>query len=134
MKQLKWAQWSLLSGFIFVVLWLISTAMIGQNEYLPQAEEVIKHFDDNFGQISFAGYLSTVSAFFLLWFSGSLRSVLNKGEQQESLADIAFGGGIAASLPGMVAFSSIHALAERPETIGSFGPDAATSLMDFSDN
>ncbi len=130
---MNWARWSLLSGFVFVALWLISTALIGQNEYLPQAEEVIEYFSDNFSRISYAGYLGVVSMFFLLWFSGSLRSVLKMGlKGQELLADIAFGGGIAASLLGMVASSSIRALAERAETTGGFGLDAATSLRDMS--
>jgi hypothetical protein len=74
-KELNWARWSLLSGSLFAVLWLVSTALIGQNEYLPPAEFVSEYFSDKFGRISFAGYLGAVSTFFLLWFSGSLRSV-----------------------------------------------------------
>jgi hypothetical protein len=53
-------------------------------------------------------------------------------QAQGHLADIAFGGGIAASLLGMVAFSSIRTLAERAETTVGFGLDAATALMDLS--
>jgi hypothetical protein len=133
MKKTNWARWSLLSGFVFVVLWIVSTAMAGQNKYLPPAEEISAHFIDNYSQISYAGYVGVVSMFFLLWFSGSLRSVLNRGLQEQGLlADIAAGGGIAASLLGMIAASSTRALAERAETTGGFGLDAATSLVDLS--
>lgn len=126
------ARLSLLGGVVFVIFWLIATVMIGQNEYLPQSGQVVEYFRTNTARISYAGYLGVVSSSFLLWFSGSLRNALSRPENGRSyLADIAFSGGVASGLLGMVAFSSVRALAERAETPGGPGIDAAAALIDL---
>ena len=53
-------------------------------------------------------------------------------QDQELLADTGARGGFSANVPGMIASSSIRALAERAETAGNIGPDAATSQVDLS--
>ncbi len=124
-------RWSLLSGAIFVILWVVSEVLVGQTEYLPEAGAVTTLFTENAGRISIAGYLGTVSTFFLLWFAGNLRGVLKgAGEHLDPWADIAFGGGAAASVVVAVAFSSIRAVAERAETAAGISPDAATAVLD----
>lgn len=126
MNQSGWNRWFFLSGIVFVVLFLVPGILVGgQVGFMPDGQTLIAFVSSNADAVYLAGYLGTLSTFFLLWFAGSLRGVL-KGAAPvgNPLADIAFGGGVAAAHPGF------GALSERVASAASIGPDAATTMID----
>lgn len=131
MNQPGGNRWSLLSGVIFVILWVVAGAQMGAIGFLPEGEAVATFFGDNSSRFWFVGYLGTASAFFLLWFSGSLRGVLNRaGLRGHFLADTAFGSGVAAAVLAAAAYSRIPSLAERAGGAAGIAPDVAAAIID----
>lgn len=128
MKQSSLNRWSLLSGIIFAILYIVIGAMTtGGDEYMATGEDLIAHYSSNPSRLVILTYVGILSAFFLLWFAGSLRGLLRKaGENSGFLADIGFGGGVAASVFVAIFFSGIFALASRAEV--GLGPETAAAI------
>ena len=102
-------------------------------EYLPEPTKVASTLEANSTRISTGGYGATVSVFFLLWFTGSLRSFLMSYEGGAGrLSSIAFAGGVAAG--AMVLISSVVTLAaaQRVGQEAGINPDVATLAYDLS--
>ncbi len=132
MNQSRWNRWFVLSGLIFVVLYLVPGILVGgQVGFMPDAQGLIAFMSSNAQTVYLAGYLGTLSAFFLLWFAGTLRGVL-KGTAPvgDPLADIAFGGGVAAAVLMAAGHAGFGVLSERAASAASIGPDAAIATID----
>lgn len=132
MNQSGWNRWFLLSGIIFVILYLVPGILVGGSVgFMPDGQSVITFVSSNADTVYLAGYLGTLSAFFLLWFAGSLRAVL-KGVAplHDPLADIALGGGVAAAVFMAVAHAGWGVLSERVASAAGVGPDAAIATID----
>jgi hypothetical protein len=129
MKQSRLNRYSLLSGIIFVILYVVTGATTtGGGEYMGPGEEVIAHFSSNSNRLMIFAYLGILSAFFLLWFAGSLRGVLaGTAQNSDSLPGIAFGGGVAASVFVALYYTGIYALAYRAGTEAGLGPETAAA-------
>lgn len=132
MNQTSWNRWYLLSGIIFVILYLVPGILVGGPiGFMPDGQAVIAFVSSNADTVYLAGYLGTLSAFFLLWFAGSLREVLKgAGPQRDPLADIAFGGCVAAAVFMAVAHAGWGVLSERATSAAGVGPDAAIATID----
>lgn len=132
MNQTRWNRWFLLSGIIFVILYLVPGILVGgQVGFMPDGQSVIAYMRSNADTVYLAGYLGTLSAFFLLWFAGSLRAVLKgAGTLHDPLADIACGGGVAAAVLMAAAHAGWGVLSERATSAAGVGPDAAIATID----
>ena len=121
-----------LAGVVFVVLVTGAVAWIGNTSFMPSADEALDMFSNRSG-VTGGAYLGALSAFFLLWFSGSLRSFLARAEGGTGrLAALAFGGGVFAAVCLALSFVILPAGAERFATAGGLDPIAATTLNDVS--
>jgi len=132
MSQSGWNRWFLLSGIVFVVLYLVPGILVGgQVGFMPDGQALIAFVSSNADTVYLAGYLGTLSAFFLLWFAGSLRGVLKGGAPVgDPLADIAFGGGVAAAVIMAAAHAGFGVMSERAASAAGIGPDAAIATVD----
>lgn len=121
-----------LSGVVFVLL-LGAAALVVQNfTFMPPAEEALELFEDRWAIVGGA-YLGALSAFFLLWFAGSLRSFLAASDSGETrLASLAFGGGVFAAAMVALSFVMLAAGAERLALGDGLSPDVATTILDLS--
>lgn len=132
MNQSSWNRWFLLSGIIFVILYLVPGILVGgQVGFMPDGQAISAFMSSNAQTVYLAGYLGTLSAFFLLWFAGSLRGVLKSAAAAgDPLADIAFGGGVAAAVLMAAAHAGFGVLSERAASAAGVGPDAAVATID----
>ena len=131
MNESNGNRWFLLSGIVFVILYLVPGLLIGGIGFMPDGEDVIAFASSNANMVYLAGYLGTLSAFFLLWFTGSLRGVLKgAGPLRDPLADIAFGGGVAAAVLMAAAHAGFGVMSERAASAAGIGPDSAVATID----
>ncbi len=131
MDNSRTERFSLLSGVVAVLLLLAGSALIGIYDYLPPAEEIADYITDNDARVQGGGYLGSIAAVFLLWFSGSVRSALATREGGTGrLSNIAFGGGIGASIAVALGFSAIIAAGSRA---GADGGITAIGAITFHD-
>jgi hypothetical protein len=123
---------STLSGAAAVVIMLAGVSIFNYYEFLPPAEKVADFLNSNASAIYAGGYIASLSAFTLLWFAGSVRSVLAEREGGNGhLSTIAFGGGVAASVVLGISFVGILTTGLRAGAPGGITPIGAVSLYDF---
>lgn len=121
-----------LSGVVSVALVIIGAIVISNYDYLPPAEKVANFLIGNSSRISAGAYIGSISAFFLIWFSGSLRSALMEREGGTNrLSTVAFGGGVAAAAVMGTSFSAILSAAQRAAAEGGISPIGAVTMFDF---
>lgn len=121
-----------LSGVVSVVLVILGAIVISNYDYLPPAEKVAGFLTGDSSRISTGAYIGSISAFFLIWFSGSLRSALMEREGSTNrLSTVAFGGGVAAAAVMGVSFSAILSAAQRAAAAGGISPIGAVTMFDF---
>jgi uncharacterized membrane protein len=121
-----------LTGLISVVLFILSTVVIGFTEYLPPAEKVADFLSGNSSRVSTGGYLGTISAFFMIWFAGSVRSALHEKEGGAGrLSTVAFGGGVAAAVALAFGFSVYGLAGSRAGAVGGISIAEAGTLYDL---
>jgi hypothetical protein len=121
-----------LSGAAAVVIMVAGVLIFNYYEFLPPAEKLAGFFNNNAYGVYAGGYIASLSAFTLLWFAGSVRSVLAEREGGTGhLSTIAFGGGAAASVVLGVSFVGILTSGLRAGAAGGITPIGAVSLYDF---
>jgi hypothetical protein len=129
-----------LAGIPFIILAFVANAMlVGSLTQSDTAERVVKVFADEVDQYELAMTMSAVSAVFLLFFAGSLRTVLARSEGNEArLAGVAQGAAIAGVVlvgAGMSAIGGAAWLAEysAPSApVAAFAHAAAESTLFYS--
>jgi uncharacterized membrane protein YhaH (DUF805 family) len=122
-----------LSGLLFVALIVAGSVVINNYEFMPAPEEIAAFYRDESARIMAGGYMGLLSSFFLLWFTGSVKAALSRGQGgSDRLATIAFGGGVLAA--GMVALSYMAMFygAERASLRGGIDPGGAAVLSDLA--
>ena len=67
-----------LSGIVFVVVLVVGVVVINDYGYLPAPEKIRSFFEGEHTRIGIGAYVASLSAFFLIWFAGSLRSALRR--------------------------------------------------------
>jgi hypothetical protein len=121
-----------LTGVVSVVLVIFGAIVISNYDYLPPAEKVADFLNNNPTRISTGAYLSSISAFFLIWFAGSLRSALILRESGTGrLSTVAFGGGVAAAVAMGTSFTAILSAGLRAGAPGGITPIGAVTMFDF---
>ena len=121
-----------LTGVVSVVLFIVGAVVISNYDYLPPAEKVADFLNGNPTRISTGAYLSSISAFFLIWFAGSVRSALIVKEGGTGrLSTVAFGGGVAAAVALGISFTAIMSAGLRAGAPGGITPVGAVTMFDF---
>ena len=129
MRVTRTTRWTLVSGLLFVALYVIATIPNAQVGFLSATDEVAGFIESSAGRLQTSGYLGVLSAFFLLWFVGAVRSSLVSAQARAGvLTDTAFAGGVAASVVVASFLTGVRALAQRAGSDVPIGPDAMTGL------
>jgi hypothetical protein len=133
MSQSRLNRGSLLSGIVFVILWVLASAHGGELGFMPDGQDIVTFYSNNSSRFWLLGYIGTLSSFFLLWFTGTMHNVLKRaGQAGEFWANIAFGGGVAASAISAASFSPIQVgLAERAGNM-LLSPESAVAISAIS--
>lgn len=119
----RWEQLAAATGIVFVVLQLTTLTVLGDVPALGDPPpEIRDYLLNDGGSVLLATTLGALSAFFFIWFLGSVRGVLRRAEgAQGRLSAVAFGAGlvtitlaVTASLPTVaLAWGDTAALADR---------------------
>lgn len=121
-----------LTGVVSVALFIIGAVVISNYDYHPQAEKVADFLNGNPTRVYTGAYLASISAFFLIWFAGSVRSALHERESGTGRVSIvAFGGGVASAVAMGTAFTSIMSAGLRAGAPGGITPEGAVTMFDF---
>jgi hypothetical protein len=130
MNKSRLERLSPLSGIVAVALMLIGVLIFNNYEFLPPAEDAADFLNSNPSAVYAGGYIASLSAFFLIWFAGSLHSALTiRGSGQ--LAAVAFGGGIAAAVVLGISFVGILTAGLRAGAPGGITPVGAITMFDY---
>jgi hypothetical protein len=124
----SWARYAPLSGLLAVVLVVVSIVVTGFDDVGTDAstQEVIDFWSDNDGQQVAGAAIGALSLVPLLWFLGSLRSVLRTAEGGTGrLSAVAFAGGIVLVAGAAVDSSLQFAVAE---SVGDVPPGVTQAL------
>jgi hypothetical protein len=121
-----------LTGLVSVVLLIIGAVVISNYDYLPSAEKVANFLNGDPTRVSTGAYIASISAFFFIWFAGSVRSALIKQEGGTGrLSTVAFGGGVAAAAALGISFTAIISAGLRASAPGGISPIGAVTMFDF---
>jgi hypothetical protein len=116
-----------LTGVLFVALLVLSFVISGEGPAADDStEEVIDYWTDNDSANQWASALGSLGAAFLVWFAGTLRATLHRGEGDPGrLAATAFGGFLALAI-GITAFAGFSFAAA--DTVGDVPPEVTQTL------
>lgn len=132
MNESRFERLSPLSGAAAVIFMLVGIVIFNNYEFLPPAERIAEFLNSNAPQVYTGGYIASLSTFFLIWFAGTVRSVLNAREGGNGqLSTIAFGGGVAAAVVLGISFVGIFASGLRASAQGGITPVGAVTMIDF---
>ena len=132
MKGSRLDRASLFSGVLAVIFLIVGGALVGLTEFLPSAQSAHEQITENASQVLLGGYIGAIAAFFLIWFAGSLRSVLAQDEGGTArLANTAYGGGIGASVAIAMGYTVIIVAALRADAEGGISEIAAVTYYDL---
>lgn len=132
MNKSRLEQLAPLSGLASVVLVIFGAVVISNYDYLPPAEEVADFLNGNPTRVITGAYIAFISAFFLIWFAGSVRSALIAHEGGTGrLSMIAFGGGVAAAVALGISFTAVLSAGLRAGAPGGISPIGAVTMFDL---
>jgi hypothetical protein len=121
-----------LTGVVTVVLMMVGAALFGVYDYLPPADRLKEYISDNQTTVFLGGYLGSISAFFLIWFAGSVYSALREREGGTGrLSMVAFGGGVASGVALALGFTAIVAVVQRAGAEGGISPLEVVTIYDL---
>jgi hypothetical protein len=121
------ARWWPLSGILFVVLFLVGFALLGESGDTPA--DVLAFYVDNETRLIIAFFLLATSAVAYIWFVATVRSVLASAEAEpRALAALGFGGGLATAVLLIVGAAPLAALTDAADQVGSESAGAAYAL------
>ena len=99
----KWERWSTLTGALAVPFWVAGVILVSTNATGSKGPKILAAYQDNHNAILAGGLLWSLGVLLFMWFLASLRSHYLAAEGGDGrLTSIAFGGGIAASVLGML--------------------------------
>jgi hypothetical protein len=132
MNESRLDKLSPLSGVVAVFVMLVGVLVFNNYDFLPPAEEVAGYLNSNPSRVYAGGYIASLSSFFLIWFAGSLRSMLAEREGgRGSLSMIAYGGGVAAAVVLGISFVGILTAGLRAGAPGGITPEGAITMFDM---
>jgi Domain of unknown function (DUF4386) len=125
--EARGTRWWPVSGIIFVVLFLVGFALIGNSGDTPA--EVLAFYVDNEVRLIVAFFLLAASALAYIWFVATVRGVLARAEPEpRPLTALGFGGGLATAILLIVAAAPLAALTDAADQVGSETAGAAYAL------
>lgn len=113
-------RWSPLSGIVFVVLFVVAAALLGETGETPQ--EVQEYYLENDTRIFAAFFILLASALSFLWFAGTLKDALSRPGVDGPLASVGYGAGVVTSAMLVVGAAMFAAPAE-------IGDDAESGIQ-----
>lgn len=133
MRDSRIEQYAPLTGVVAVALLVVGSLLWGVTDYLASGEDVVSALGANPTRAGIGAYLGTLSAFFLVWFAGSLRYALREGAGSGAgrLATVAFGGGLASAIVVGIGFSFLVTLAGRALDAGDLSAAEAVVANDL---
>ena len=132
MNESRLERLSPLSGAVAVLIMVVGILLFNFYEFLPSAEKIADFLNSNAARVYTGGYIASLSVFFLIWFAGSVRSVLIKYEGEAgSVSNTAFGGAVAAAVVLGISFIGIFASGLRAGAPGGLTPIGAVTMYDF---
>jgi hypothetical protein len=131
MNDRQWERLGASSGIVFVVLLLIVVIFFpAPPDFDAPPQEIAEYYIDDRDAIQISNLIGAVALFFLIWFLGSVRSVLRAAEGGTGrLSAIAFGGGLVGVATFFFALIVAAAAAFRPEETT---PDVLRLLHDIN--
>lgn len=124
-----------LSGVVFIVLFAVSAAFVGDQGYLSSPSDLEELFTDDSTRINIGGFMAVLSAAFLIWFAGSLRHSLRLSEGGTGrLSALALGGGVAAGAFTALAGSVVRVAAQRGGSDSGISADSAVVFSDIANS
>lgn len=93
----RWERWSAASGIVFAVLAVLWAVTLDFPNPDDSDQQIASFYadSDNRDQLALAGIFLALAGPFLLWFTGTLRSILRRAEGETGrLAGISFAGGV----------------------------------------
>lgn len=129
-----WAELSPFTGVVFVTLLLVGSLLVFAFDFMPPSSEIVEFYEDDSVRIMVGAYLSILSVFFLIWFSGSLKHFLQRAAIRHAgrLANVAFGGGVAAGVLLLAASALTATAAQRANSDTGISAEYATFAYDFA--
>ncbi len=132
MNDSRFGKLAPLSGALAVVLMLVAQPL-GARDYLPSADRAVEIFSDIRMKLIAGTSIGLISAFFLVWFAGSLYRALYKREGGSGwLAMVAFGGGVTTAIAFAARYTVIATAGARANSPGGISPMGAVTLYDLS--
>jgi hypothetical protein len=128
----KWDRWSPLSGALAVPFWLVAVILISTKAEGSKGPKILASYHQHSDGILLAGLLWSIGILLFIWFLGSLRShyLVAEGDHPGRISALAYGGGIAASVIGMLIPVADEVGALNKDNIDASG---AAVLHHFSD-
>ena len=116
-----WTRWlPLITGVLFIALVAVGVALAWNTpDTKDAATKVLAYYQTHKNRITLSSYLISLSLFFGLFFFGSLRGFLRRDPRTESLAAVAFGGGILFAVAGGLIAGTGVALTDQPHVLGA---------------
>lgn len=132
MNQSRLEKLAPLTGALSALLMMLGAGIFGVYEFLPSGEKLQAILGGNPTRVYVAGYLGTLSAFFLLWFAGGLHSALREREGgADRLSMVAFGGGVASGVALAAGYTVLVAAGARAGAPGGISAVEAVTLYDL---
>jgi hypothetical protein len=127
----KWERWATLSGVPAVVFWILGVILTSSKAKGDKGPEALASYHQHSDGILAGGLLWSIGVLLFIWFLGSLRSHYLAAEGGAGrLSSLAFGGGIAAAVMGMLIPVADEVGALNKDDIDASG---AAVLHHFSD-
>ena len=119
-----------LTGVGFPILIIVSFFVSGTTPDIDDpTPEIVSFWQDNSGRQSASAYLAGIAALCLLWFGGSLRRAILRGEGGDGrLAAISFGGTITAAIGLLLLAGVTFTLADAADNVPPEGVHALMAL------
>lgn len=131
MESSRSARLEPLSGALAVVLVVVGAVLFGFYTYLPSPADIADHLTENSTRVQIGGYVGVVASFLMVWFAGSVRTLLRRHEGGDSrLGAIAFGGTVSAGVGLALVFGLMIAAGARAGTDSGIGEAEAVTLYD----
>lgn len=125
-------QYAAITGVVAIGLLVLGAVLFDFYEYLPEADDIQFHLEDNSTRVQVAGYVGVLAAFFFYWFASSLRAMLRAAEGGTGrVSNIAFGGAIGAGTLMAGGFVLLLAAGARAGTDAGISGIAATTTYDI---
>ena len=128
-RGMRWGPLAAGSGIVFVILALVAFFIAGGPEAEATSDEIFEYFADNDTAVKWQGFLFGLSGVFLLWFAGTVASVVRDADPESGgrLRAISLAGAAASAA---IYYTGLAAWVALATTIG--GNEATPGTVDVA--